>query len=146
MRLTISQRLMIALAVGAVAAGMMGCNSYAPNAGHEIVLIEKPILFGHGGVDPTPIKTGRTYAAISTEGIEEFKVQSGAYSAECAYKLAVLFSNVVYPAVAAAAAGSPQIGQPAPDFTAVDSMGNSLQLSPYRVKTVVLDWTNAACT
>jgi peroxiredoxin len=38
-----------------------------------------------------------------------------------------------------------KIGQPAPDFTAVDSKGDSLQLSQYRGKTVVLEWTNAEC-
>jgi peroxiredoxin len=44
-----------------------------------------------------------------------------------------------------AAAAAPQIGQPAPDFTAVDSKGHSLQLSQFRGKTVVLEWTNADC-
>jgi peroxiredoxin len=38
-----------------------------------------------------------------------------------------------------------KIGQPAPDFTAVDSKGDSLHLSQYRGKTVVLEWTNAEC-
>ena len=50
--------------------GMIGCRSFAPNAGHEIVLVKKPIFFGHGGVDPNPIRTGRTYGAISTDGID----------------------------------------------------------------------------
>ncbi len=40
---------------------------------------------------------------------------------------------------------APQIGQPAPDFTAVDSQGHAVQLSAYRGKTVVLEWTNADC-
>jgi peroxiredoxin len=44
-----------------------------------------------------------------------------------------------------AASPSPQIGQPAPDFTAVDSQGNSIKLSGYRGKTVVLEWSNADC-
>src|SRR5277367_3967315 len=43
------------------------------------------------------------------------------------------------------AAATPQIGQPAPDFTAVDSQGHAVQLSAYRGKTVVLEWTNADC-
>ena len=38
-----------------------------------------------------------------------------------------------------------QIGQPAPDFTAQDSKGNGLNLSQYRGKTVVLEWSNADC-
>jgi peroxiredoxin len=45
----------------------------------------------------------------------------------------------------AAASASPQIDQPAPDFTAVDSKGESVRLSDYRGKTVVLEWTNADC-
>ena len=44
-----------------------------------------------------------------------------------------------------AAAASLQIGQPAPDFTATDSKGNAINLSQYRGKTVVLEWTNAEC-
>jgi len=44
-----------------------------------------------------------------------------------------------------AAAADPQIGQPAPDFTALDSKGGSVRLSQYLGKTVVLEWTNADC-
>jgi alkyl hydroperoxide reductase subunit AhpC len=40
---------------------------------------------------------------------------------------------------------APQIGQPAPDFTATDSKGNPVRLQEYRGKTVVLEWTNADC-
>jgi len=63
-------RLAIALVVTLVVVYAVGCKSFAPNAGHEIVMVRKPIFFGHGGVDPNPVKTGRTYAAISTEGID----------------------------------------------------------------------------
>jgi hypothetical protein len=44
-----------------------------------------------------------------------------------------------------AAGAAPQIGQPAPDFTALDSQGRSVQLHAYLGKTVVLEWTNADC-
>jgi peroxiredoxin len=44
-----------------------------------------------------------------------------------------------------AAAAPPQIGQVAPDFSAQDSKGDSVRLSQYRGKTVVLEWTNADC-
>ncbi len=44
-----------------------------------------------------------------------------------------------------AVAAAPQIGQLAPDFTALDSKGDSVRLSQYRGKTVVLEWTNADC-
>ncbi|HEX3912097.1 MAG TPA: redoxin domain-containing protein [Steroidobacteraceae bacterium] len=44
-----------------------------------------------------------------------------------------------------AASEAPQIGQLAPDFTAVDSKGGSVRLSEYHGRTVVLEWTNADC-
>jgi regulator of protease activity HflC (stomatin/prohibitin superfamily) len=49
-----------------------GCSSYSPDAGHEIVLVEKPLIFGHGGVNPEPVRTGRSYAAITTDGIDVY--------------------------------------------------------------------------
>jgi regulator of protease activity HflC (stomatin/prohibitin superfamily) len=48
----------------------VACTTYKPDAGHEIVLVEKPLIFGHGGVDPQPVKTGLTIAAITTEGVD----------------------------------------------------------------------------
>jgi len=44
-----------------------------------------------------------------------------------------------------AANAAPQIGQVAPEFSVQDSKGDSLHLSQYRGKTVVLEWTNADC-
>jgi len=41
--------------------------------------------------------------------------------------------------------GDLTVGQPAPNFTAVDSKGVSHSLSEYRGKPVVLEWTNADC-
>lgn len=49
---------------------VVSCSSYAPDAGHEVVLIEKPIIFGHGGVADEPVKTGRTFTAITTQGVD----------------------------------------------------------------------------
>lgn len=46
---------------------MVGCGSAAPDGGVEAVLIKKPIFFGHGGIEPTPIKTGRTFVALTTD-------------------------------------------------------------------------------
>jgi hypothetical protein len=63
------------------------------------------------------------------------------------FLLAALFVGAITAAatIAAPAGGAPQIGQPAPEFTATDSKGNSLSLSQYHGKTVVLEWTNAEC-
>ena len=49
---------------------LAGCSSYAPDAGHEVVLVKKPWFFGHGGVVDEPVKTGRTFRAVTTEGID----------------------------------------------------------------------------
>jgi regulator of protease activity HflC (stomatin/prohibitin superfamily) len=60
------------LALSIVALALSACSVNAPDAGHEIVLIEKPWFFGHGGVNPVPVKTGRTYSAISTQGVDVY--------------------------------------------------------------------------
>lgn len=52
-----------------VSALAVGCSSVAPDAGQEAVLVRKPILFGHGGVDQTPVKTGRTFVALTTDAV-----------------------------------------------------------------------------
>ncbi len=40
---------------------------------------------------------------------------------------------------------APQVGKPAPDFTAVDSNGKTHKLSELRGKLVALEWTNHDC-
>lgn len=42
-------------------------------------------------------------------------------------------------------AAAQRVGQPAPDFTATDSQGQTHKLSEYRGKYVVLEWTNNGC-
>ena len=56
----------------------------------------------------------------------------------------LLFASLVGLA-SRAAPTEPQIGRPAPEFTATDSTGRSVKLGEYRGKTVVLEWTNAEC-
>jgi peroxiredoxin len=56
--------------------------------------------------------------------------------------LAVLLASV---AMTAAAFAAPEVGKPAPDFSATDSKGRTVKLSDYRGKTVVLEWTNDGC-
>ncbi len=43
------------------------------------------------------------------------------------------------------AQAAPTVGQPAPDFTAIDSNGATQQLSAQRGSTVILEWTNHDC-
>ena len=48
-------------------------------------------------------------------------------------------------ALAGPAAALPQLGQPAPAFTAKDDNGKTVSLSQFAGKTVVLEWTNSGC-
>ena len=45
----------------------------------------------------------------------------------------------------AAQAASPEVGRPAPAFTATDTQGRTVSLDGLRGRTVVLEWTNAEC-
>ena len=47
--------------------------------------------------------------------------------------------------LATPALAEPKVGAPAPAFTAVDSNGKTVNLSDYKGKTVVLEWTNDGC-
>ena len=42
-------------------------------------------------------------------------------------------------------AAAPEIGKPAPDFTATDSNGKEVKLSDFKGKIVVLEWNNPEC-
>lgn len=46
---------------------LTSCYQVQPDAGKESVLVYKPMFFGHGGVDETPISTGSTWVAITTD-------------------------------------------------------------------------------
>jgi peroxiredoxin len=61
------------------------------------------------------------------------------------YVFVALLSACWAAQAARAESGEPQIGRPAPEFSAVDSRGNTRRLSDFRGKTVVLEWTNADC-
>jgi regulator of protease activity HflC (stomatin/prohibitin superfamily) len=69
MKILSATRIAAAIAVTQLLAA---CSNYSPDAGHEIVLIKKPWLFGHGGIDPVPVQTGRTFAALTTDGVDVY--------------------------------------------------------------------------
>ena len=48
-------------------ASMTSCYRVQPDAGKESVLVYKPYLFGHGGVDSEPVSTGATWCVWTTE-------------------------------------------------------------------------------
>lgn len=56
--------------VVAVGLLLMGTACVAIEAGHEGVLVEQPYIFGHGGVDPVPSKTGRLWVVPTTKVID----------------------------------------------------------------------------
>ena len=60
-------------------------------------------------------------------------------------RIAPLMTAMASLAAAGTALAMPQIGQPAPGFTATDSNGKQHQLADFAGKTVVLEWTNADC-
>ena len=49
------------------------CYRVKPDADQESVLIKKPLIFGHGGVDDTPVSTGATWCALTTDH-KEFNI------------------------------------------------------------------------
>ena len=65
-----STRIAALLAVAAIMLLSVGCSTVSPDAGHAVVLIEKPYFFGHGGVESEAITTGRSVVALSTEGVD----------------------------------------------------------------------------
>ena len=58
---------------------------------------------------------------------------------------AVLAASAATLPLATAALAAPEIGKPAPDFTATDTNGVPRSLAGLKGKIVVLEWTNADC-
>lgn len=56
--------------IASVALLATACSTAEPDAGHEAVLVMKPMFVGSGGVDPTPIKAGLTYIAPTTTAVD----------------------------------------------------------------------------
>lgn len=48
----------------------IGCSKASPDAGHEAVWVMKPLIFGHGGIDPESVKTGLSYGAITSDAFD----------------------------------------------------------------------------
>lgn len=48
---------------------LTGCSKVNPDAGTEAVLTVKPWFFGTGGIDPTPVKPGLTWVAVTTNAV-----------------------------------------------------------------------------
>jgi regulator of protease activity HflC (stomatin/prohibitin superfamily) len=65
-----SMRILTVAAILAAAGLLSACSMYSPDPGHEVVLVDKPMFFGHGGVEQDSVRTGRTIAALTTEGYD----------------------------------------------------------------------------
>lgn len=48
---------------------IQSCNRVKVNAGEEAVLVHKPMVFGKGGVDNTPIPTGSQWTWLTTDDV-----------------------------------------------------------------------------
>lgn len=61
--------------------------------------------------------------------------------------LRAIVATVAIGAVVAAAPAfaAPKVGEAAPDFTGITSKGETVKLSDFKGKTVVLEWTNDGC-
>ena len=61
------------LVITGLALILTSCYRVTPNGDEESVLIMKPYLFGHGGVDESPVSSGATWCAATTDH-KEFKI------------------------------------------------------------------------
>lgn len=59
-----------ALVVALIIAFFIFTKAVVPDAGHEAVLVEKPMMFGHGGINPSPVRAGRTYVMWTTQVVD----------------------------------------------------------------------------
>jgi alkyl hydroperoxide reductase subunit AhpC len=57
----------------------------------------------------------------------------------------ILMSFALVMGLAQAAIAAPQIGEPAPAFTGINTKGETISLSDYAGQKVVLEWTNHDC-
>ncbi len=61
------------------------------------------------------------------------------------HPLPYILAGAVALVFSAALAAAPQVGEPAPDFSVVDTEGNVHALSDYEGQLIILEWTNHEC-
>jgi hypothetical protein len=61
------------------------------------------------------------------------------------HPLPYVLAGAVALVFSAALAAAPQVGEPAPDFSVVDTEGNVHALSDYEGQLIILEWTNHEC-
>lgn len=65
--------LIFAVSAMSMLVSLSSCISVSPDADEEAVLVKKPWIFGHGGVDDIPVRSGLEWRALSTSA-EYFKI------------------------------------------------------------------------
>jgi len=75
------KRLQLGLFAVIAISAMSGCSGISPGGDEEAVLIEKPWIFGHGGVDMTPVSSGNEWVAGTTDAVK-FKITPIRYTEE----------------------------------------------------------------
>jgi hypothetical protein len=63
----------------------------------------------------------------------------------CDHKTRALLAALMLWGLAWQAAASPQVGQPAPDFSVKDTAGKTWTRADFKGKKVILEWTNHGC-
>lgn len=67
------KKLIILSMIAFIAIAMTSCHGVRPGADEEAVLIDKPWIWGHGGVDMNPVGTGLKWVWVTTSA-ETFKI------------------------------------------------------------------------
>lgn len=62
--------LFTAIAAVVLSFAATGCSKIDVQPGHEAVLIETPLIFGHGGIDPESVKPGTSIVALTTNAYD----------------------------------------------------------------------------
>ncbi|MCK9574790.1 MAG: SPFH domain-containing protein [Candidatus Pacearchaeota archaeon] len=73
------KKLILILAATCMLFSLQSCYQVKPDPGQESVLVYKPIIFGHGGVDDYAINTGSTWCMFSTDH-QEFVITPVMYT------------------------------------------------------------------
>lgn len=68
--MNVASKFVAVLTLALSALAVTGCTVAAPDAGHQVVLVDKPMFFGHGGVEDMPVSAGKSYAAPTTDAID----------------------------------------------------------------------------
>ena len=64
-----TKRLLRSIILIGLLINLTSCTLVTVNGDEEAVLVKKPWIFGHGGVDENPVTSGSEMCAVSTDGV-----------------------------------------------------------------------------